>query len=180
MSDLITKGLLGELHLFVNPTAIGAGMPVFPTSAPTSGFASSLRNRPTAGSPVALRTQALLNTAADRRLKGAPPSTRFRSPDCAASTPRSPASKPGATCYHTPGCCQSRTRRQHVTGLRSRSALAGRCRQGQPVSSRNTMPTSTLRFGTGGSATLGRGGSGGGSGATRCHSSSVLSPARLS
>jgi dihydrofolate reductase len=31
--DLIAKGLLDELHLFVNPTAIGAGMPVFPDGA---------------------------------------------------------------------------------------------------------------------------------------------------
>ncbi len=30
VSNLITKGLLDELHLFVNPTAIGSGMPVFP------------------------------------------------------------------------------------------------------------------------------------------------------
>ena len=30
VSDLIAKGRLDELHLFVNPTAIGAGMPVFP------------------------------------------------------------------------------------------------------------------------------------------------------
>ena len=30
VSDLIAKGLLDELHLFVNPVAIGAGMPVFP------------------------------------------------------------------------------------------------------------------------------------------------------
>jgi dihydrofolate reductase len=29
VSDLTAKGLLDELHLFVNPTAIGAGMPVF-------------------------------------------------------------------------------------------------------------------------------------------------------
>jgi dihydrofolate reductase len=29
VSDLIAKSLLDELHLFVNPTAIGAGMPVF-------------------------------------------------------------------------------------------------------------------------------------------------------
>ncbi|MGH8934182.1 MAG: dihydrofolate reductase family protein [Egibacteraceae bacterium] len=29
VSALIAKGLLDELHLFVNPTAIGAGMPVF-------------------------------------------------------------------------------------------------------------------------------------------------------
>ncbi|MDL4775596.1 dihydrofolate reductase family protein [Actinomadura xylanilytica] len=29
VSDLIARGLLDELHLFVNPTAIGAGMPVF-------------------------------------------------------------------------------------------------------------------------------------------------------
>lgn len=31
VSNLIAKGLLDELHLFVNPTAIGTGMPVFPT-----------------------------------------------------------------------------------------------------------------------------------------------------
>ncbi|WP_433465617.1 dihydrofolate reductase family protein [Spirillospora sp. CA-128828] len=31
--DLIGRGLLDELHLFVNPTAIGAGMPVFPKGA---------------------------------------------------------------------------------------------------------------------------------------------------
>jgi dihydrofolate reductase len=30
VSGLIAKGLLDELHLFVNPTAIGVGMPVFP------------------------------------------------------------------------------------------------------------------------------------------------------
>jgi dihydrofolate reductase len=30
VSSLIAEGLLDELHLFVNPTAIGAGMPVFP------------------------------------------------------------------------------------------------------------------------------------------------------
>ncbi|WP_113698984.1 dihydrofolate reductase family protein [Nonomuraea lactucae] len=29
VSNLIAEGLLDELHLFVNPTAIGAGMPVF-------------------------------------------------------------------------------------------------------------------------------------------------------
>ncbi len=29
VSALIANGLLDELHLFVNPTAIGAGMPVF-------------------------------------------------------------------------------------------------------------------------------------------------------
>jgi dihydrofolate reductase len=31
--SLIAEGLLDELHLFVNPTAIGAGMPVFPEGA---------------------------------------------------------------------------------------------------------------------------------------------------
>ena len=29
VTDLIAMGLLDELHLFVNPTAIGAGLPVF-------------------------------------------------------------------------------------------------------------------------------------------------------
>ncbi|MBJ8345468.1 dihydrofolate reductase family protein [Antrihabitans sp. YC2-6] len=33
VADLIANGLLDELHLFVNPTAIGAGMPVFPAGA---------------------------------------------------------------------------------------------------------------------------------------------------
>jgi dihydrofolate reductase len=31
VTDLIARGLLDELHLFVNPTAIGAGLPVFAT-----------------------------------------------------------------------------------------------------------------------------------------------------
>jgi dihydrofolate reductase len=31
VSGLIAAGLLDELHLFVNPAAIGSGMPVFPT-----------------------------------------------------------------------------------------------------------------------------------------------------
>lgn len=31
--SLIAEGLLDELHLFVNPTAVGAGMPVFPSLA---------------------------------------------------------------------------------------------------------------------------------------------------
>ena len=30
VSNLIAEGLLDELHLFVNPTAIGEGLPVFP------------------------------------------------------------------------------------------------------------------------------------------------------
>ena len=30
VSSLLAEGLLDELHLFVNPAAIGAGMPVFP------------------------------------------------------------------------------------------------------------------------------------------------------
>lgn len=33
VSALIAEGLLDEIHLFVNPTAIGAGMPVFGSDA---------------------------------------------------------------------------------------------------------------------------------------------------
>lgn len=33
VSNLIAEGLLDELHLLVNPTAIGTGMPVFPAGA---------------------------------------------------------------------------------------------------------------------------------------------------
>jgi dihydrofolate reductase len=32
VTSLIAQGLLDELHLFVNPTAIGAGIPVFPNT----------------------------------------------------------------------------------------------------------------------------------------------------
>jgi dihydrofolate reductase len=34
VQNLIAAGLLDELHLFVNPTAIGAGLPVFPNLDP--------------------------------------------------------------------------------------------------------------------------------------------------
>lgn len=37
-SNLIGAGLLDELHLFVNPTAIGAGLPVFPNLAANQQF----------------------------------------------------------------------------------------------------------------------------------------------
>ena len=40
VSNLIAEGLLDELHLFVNPTALGAGMPVFPSATPISGSGS--------------------------------------------------------------------------------------------------------------------------------------------
>lgn len=32
VADLVARGLIDELHLFVNPTAIGAGLPVFANS----------------------------------------------------------------------------------------------------------------------------------------------------
>ena len=50
VSNLIAKGLIDELHLFVNPTAIGAGMPVFATGADQQLRLVAAR-RSTAGSP---------------------------------------------------------------------------------------------------------------------------------
>jgi dihydrofolate reductase len=38
VSSLISAGLLDELHLFVNPIAIGAGLPVFPTAGAYHGL----------------------------------------------------------------------------------------------------------------------------------------------
>jgi len=45
VSDLIAVGLLDELHLFVNPTAIGSGLPVLPSDGGIRGFVSSRRGR---------------------------------------------------------------------------------------------------------------------------------------
>ena len=66
VASLIANGLLDELHLLVNPTAIGAGMPVFgPDAAPTASTrqcpAIRLRDH-----RVAIRTEALLSTTAAR------------------------------------------------------------------------------------------------------------------
>jgi RibD domain-containing protein len=66
LSDLIAQGLLDELHLLVNPTATGAGMPVFPTSAPTSSFASSRRAVRLRDHRVALGIQALRSSHTTR------------------------------------------------------------------------------------------------------------------
>lgn len=38
VADLIARNLVDELHLFVNPTAIGAGMPVFPDTGANQPF----------------------------------------------------------------------------------------------------------------------------------------------
>ncbi|MFI6321876.1 dihydrofolate reductase family protein [Nonomuraea sp. NPDC050556] len=38
VADLIARGLIDDLHLFVNPTAIGAGMPVFPSTGANHPF----------------------------------------------------------------------------------------------------------------------------------------------
>jgi hypothetical protein len=80
---------------------------------------------------------------------------------------------------HTPACCQSRKRRQHVTPLPQPSSW-GRYSHGSPVLSTNRMPVSAARSGMRGRPPLGLGGSGGSSGAITSHSASLTSGLAIS
>jgi dihydrofolate reductase len=51
VSSRIAGGLLDELHLFVNPTATGAGMPVFPNVEHNQQLRLAALDRSSAGSP---------------------------------------------------------------------------------------------------------------------------------
>jgi hypothetical protein len=62
--------------------------------------------------------------------------------------PRSSASSSSCNRSHTPACCQSRNRRQHVTP-EPQPISAGRSRQRSPVRNTNTMPFKAARSGTG-------------------------------
>jgi hypothetical protein len=88
----------------------------------------------------------------------------------------SPSSSSNAwwSCRQTPACCQSRNRRQQVEPLPQPSSVGSIC-QGMPLRRTKMMPLSALRLFTGGRPPLGRGGSGGRSGATKLHSSSLTS-----
>ena len=72
----------------------------------------------------------------------------------------------------TPASCQSRSRRQQVIP-EPQPISWGSISQGMPVFSTKMMPVKAARSGTRGRPPLGLGGSGGSSGATRAHSSSL-------
>jgi len=74
----------------------------------------------------------------------------------------------------TPASCQSRSRRQQVTPDPHPNSC-GSISQGIPVLSTKMMPVSAARSETRGRPPLGFGGSGGSSGATRAHNSSLTS-----
>ena len=75
---------------------------------------------------------------------------------------------------HTPASCQSRSRRQQVMP-EPQPISWGSISQGMPVFSTKMMPVRAARSGTRGRPPLGLGGSGGSSGATRAHNSSLTS-----
>jgi hypothetical protein len=74
----------------------------------------------------------------------------------------------------TPAACQSRKRRQQVIP-EPQPISGGNTSQGMPLLSTKMIPVKTARSGTRGRPPLGLGGSGGNSGATRAHTSSLMS-----
>jgi hypothetical protein len=90
------------------------------------------------------------------------------------------SSKARCSRCHTPASsCQSRSLRQHVEPDPQPISF-GSISQGMPVLSTKTMPVRTARFGTRGLPPLGLGGSGGSSGSTISHSSSVTNSFAMS
>jgi hypothetical protein len=73
---------------------------------------------------------------------------------------------------HTPACCQSRSRRQHVMPL-PQPISGGSNSHGKPVLSTKMIPVSAARFGMRGRPPFGLSGSGGSSGSITSHNSSV-------
>ncbi len=89
------------------------------------------------------------------------------------------SSKARCSRRHTPASCQSRSLRQHVEPDPQPISL-GSISQGMLVLSTNTMPVRAARFGTRGLPPLGLGGSGGSSGSTISHNSSVTNSFAMS
>jgi hypothetical protein len=79
----------------------------------------------------------------------------------------------------TPASCQSRKRRQQVTPEPQPSS-GGSISQGMPLFRTKMIPVKQARSGTRGRPPLGLGGSGGNSGATRAHSSSLTNGLAMS
>jgi hypothetical protein len=88
--------------------------------------------------------------------------------------PASPSlsSKSWCNLSHTPASCQSRSRRQQVIPL-PQPISGGNISQGRPVLSTKIMPVRAARLGTRGRPPFGFDGSGGSSGSTTSHSSSL-------
>src|SRR5215203_6278960 len=82
------------------------------------------------------------------------------------------SSKTRCRSRHTPASCHSCRRRQHVEPDPQPISL-GSITQGIPALRMKTMPVSAARLGTRGLPPLGLGGSGGSSGSTISHTSSV-------
>jgi hypothetical protein len=89
------------------------------------------------------------------------------------------SSKARCSRSHTPASCQSRSLRQHVEPDPQPISL-GSISHGMPVLSTKTMPVRAARSGTWGLPPLGLGGSGGSSGSTISHSSSVTNSFAMS
>lgn len=106
--------------------------------------------------PKTARTEQLSMTAHERLIWPASPSS---------------LSNISQIACHTPSCCQSRSRRQHVMPHPQPSSC-GRYSQGQPVFSTNRIPVRQARSETRGRPPLGFGGSGGNSGRIRSHNAS--------
>jgi hypothetical protein len=135
VSDLIAQGLLDEPHLLVNPTAIGAGMPVFPNLGACQQLRLVTAQRSTAGSPRCTRNPSAPEFPHDKSITDTL-NEGVRDAPCTGAVSRSrawfrPCCQPGWSIVVGPSrqcLCPQSTQTAVASGLVARESWPRRCR----------------------------------------------------